>query len=81
MINRYSEKKLSLLCITLVSVFAAIYILVGSLLWGLIDNGGYGYLPTFALSNNLSPKHTFVSLMFFVVVVLIEGLSLAFFLD
>ena len=81
MIKRYSEKRLTILCITIVTVLASVYILIGGLLWGLKDNGGYGCLPTFTLSNNLSPKHTFVSLMFFVVAVLIEGVSLAFFLD
>ena len=55
---------------------------VAGITWGEINSNGYGVLPTFALSDaNSNNKHTFISLVFFVVATLIEGIILAYFLD
>lgn len=63
------------------AVITAVYMLVGGATWGAKGLQGYGVLPTFAISTDVENDHTYISLIFFVVAALVEGVILAFFLD
>lgn len=81
MIKRYSEHKLSVWVTMFVVVLTGCYLLIGASTWATKENG-YGILPTFAITEyDANNKHTFVSLIFFVVGTLGEGIILAYFLD
>ena len=69
MIKKYSEPRLVAFCLTIVAVYTAVYMAVGATAWGAKEGNGYGYLPSFALALDAENDHTFISLIFFVVVV------------
>jgi len=81
MIKRYSEQKLGMWALLIVACFTVLYLAIGVGTWeGKPD--GYGLLPTYALTVTDSENtHTYVSLIFFVVMTLIEGFIFAYFLD
>lgn len=81
MIKKYSEPRLVAFCLASVAVITAVYMTIGATTWGVIYENGYGYLPTFALSLDAENEHTFISLVFFVLAVMAEGVVFAYFLD
>lgn len=81
MIKRYSEQKLGMWALLIVACITVIYLAIGFGTWK-ANSDGYGLLPTYALTVTDSENtHTYVSLIFFVVITLIEGLYFAYFLD
>lgn len=70
------------MALTSVALVATVYIAVGLLLSFMKgDDHGYGLLPSFALGREVNNQHRFISLAFFTVVLLVEGLGFAYFLD
>lgn len=80
MIKSYREWRLANICVMSISVYSAVYMIVGLSTWGSGSNG-YGLLPSFALSTDVNNNHTFISLLYFVIATLLEGVVLAHFLD
>jgi hypothetical protein len=85
MIKKYSEKRLTIIAVSVISVVALIYMAIGIVSWAL-NAADYGILPSYALSLSTTgtedeANHMYVSLIFFVVTTLIEGLIFAYFLD
>ncbi len=80
MIKSYREWRLANICVMSIGVYSAVYMIVGLSTWGSGSNG-YGVLPSFALSTDVNNSHTFVSLLYFVLATLLEGVVLAHFLD
>lgn len=80
MIRRYSEQRLSQIAIGIVVVLTALYLGIGIGVWQ--GNGNYGVLPTYDLSSDKNINaHPYTSLIFFVLITLVEGLIFAYFLD
>jgi hypothetical protein len=81
MIKKYSEPRLVAYCLTTVAITSAAYMTVGATTWGTKHENGYGYLPSYALALDAENEHTFISLVFFTLAVLTEGVVFAYFLD
>lgn len=81
MIKSFREWRLANICVMSVGIYATVYMVVGLTTWGSLDGYGYGVLPSFALSTDVDNRHTFISLLYFVIATLLEGVVLAYFLD
>ena len=80
MIQRYAEKRLCKIVLASVTIFTAIYLALGIGFWS--GDTNYGILPTFDLSvNSADNDHLYLSLIFFIIITLAEGLTCAYFLD
>lgn len=80
MIKSYREWRLANICFVCISVYSAAYLIVGLSTWSQGSNN-YGLLPSFALSTDVNNNHTFISLLYFVLATLLEGVVLAYLLD
>lgn len=81
MIKRYSENNLITICLITTGIITGVYMVIGASAWGAKHADGYGFLPSFALTADAQNEHTLISLVFFVVMVLVEGVIFAYFLD